>query len=127
MPSDPAPPTPTPAPLDPQALTDYIAALEQLHDLLDDAFWAASTMEAKDVFHGLSQAIFDILTPLEAGAIESATPQYVALKADVDAVNTKLQSVQGQVNDWIHKIDLANQVVGAMAQGIALAAKVFTL
>jgi hypothetical protein len=120
MPSD-------PAPLDPQALNDYIDALEQLHDLLDDAYWAATTIDAKDAFNGLSQAIFDILTTLEAGAIESATPQYVALKADVDAVNTKLDAVQVQVNNWIHKIDLANKVVGAMAQGVALAAKVFTL
>ncbi|HEX3720946.1 MAG TPA: hypothetical protein VH595_23590 [Verrucomicrobiae bacterium] len=124
---DPAPPTPTSAPLDPQALKDYIDGLEQLHDLLDDAYWAATTIDAKDAFNGLSQAIFDILTTLEAGEIESATPQYVALKADVDAVNTKLDSVQVQVNGWIHKIALANQVVGAMAQGIALAAKVFTL
>jgi|ERR1700677_1121637 hypothetical protein len=118
---------PTPAPLDGQALQDYITSLEQLHDLLDDGFWAATTIEAKDAINELSQAVFEILTTLEQQTIESATPEYVALKGTVDAVNAKLQIVQGQINAWIHKIELANQVAEAIAQAVALAAKVFAL
>jgi DNA repair ATPase RecN len=123
-------PTPgpiAPAPLDPEALQDYITALEQLHDLLDEAYWVATTIEAKDAINGLSQAVFDILTTLHEQAIQANTPQYTALKATVDAVNAKLQTVQGQINDWIHKIDVAGQVVAGIAQAVALAAKVFTL
>jgi hypothetical protein len=131
MSSTTATPTPTsppvPAPLDPQALKDYTASLEQLHDLLTNAYWVATSIEAKDALTGLSQAVFDILTTFEQEEIETATPEYVALKGTVNAVNVKLQAVQTQINDWIHKIDVATKVVGAIAQALALAAKVFTM
>ena len=121
------PPSPGPAPLDPQALTAYTASMEQLHDQLTSAYWYATTVDAKDALTGCSQAVFDILTTLEQEVIETATPEYAALKNDVTAVNTKLQSVQTQINDWIHKIDVAGQVISAIAQAVALAGKVFTL
>jgi hypothetical protein len=118
---------PASTPLDPQSLQDYTTALEQLHDLLDDAYWSATTIEAKDAINDLSQSIFEILTTLEQQAIQTATPEYIALKSTVDAVNANLQVFQGKVNGWIQKIDIANKVLSAIAQAVAQAGKVFAI
>ncbi|MGA2802311.1 MAG: hypothetical protein ABSE97_08105 [Verrucomicrobiota bacterium] len=106
---------------------NYQQSLQRLYNLLNQAYWVASTIEAKDAINGLAQAVSDILTTLNQGALDSSTTQYTILKANVAAVNAKLQSVQTQISDWIHVISVATQVTNAMDQAINLAAKVFTV
>lgn len=105
--------------------SDYQKALQALYDLLNQAYWYASTIEAKDALNGLAQAVSEILTTLNQGALDSNTAAYATLKSDVDAVNTKLNSVQTQINNWIHAISIATQVTGAIDQAVNEAAKVF--
>ncbi len=109
----------------PATQTAYQQALQQLYDSLNQAYWVASTIEAKDAIHGLAQAAYDILTALNQGALDTDTAQYATLKTNVDAVNAKLTAVQAQINSWIHVIALATQLTGAIDKALGLAAKVF--
>jgi hypothetical protein len=102
-------------------------SLQQLYDLLDQAYWVASTIEAKDAINGLTQALHGILTTLNQGALDDATAEYATLKATVAAVNSKIESVQAQINNWIHVVSLATQIAGAMDQALSACAKVFAL
>jgi hypothetical protein len=104
---------------------DYEQALQELYDLLDQAYWVASTIEAKDALNGLSQAVDDILTTLHQGALDTNTNTYTTLKTTVAAVNAKLSSVQNQINNWIHVIKIATQISGKIDQVINSAVKVF--
>jgi len=103
---------------------NYRDSLQKLYNLLNQAYWVASTIEAKDAINGLAQAVSDILTVLNQGALETNTAQYTTLKATVGMVNAKLQSVQSQINNWVHVISIAAQVTSAIDNAIDLAAKV---
>lgn len=106
---------------------NYQQSLQQLYNLLNQECGNASSIPAQDAINDLSQVVFGILTTLNQGALDTNTAQYVKLKADVTAANTKLQNARKQINNWINAISIATQVTGAIDQAINLAAKVFAV
>jgi hypothetical protein len=114
-------------PISPADQSSYQDALQQLYDTLNQAYWVATTIDAKDAINGAAQAVSDILTTLNQGALDSNTAQYTTLKSTVTAVNNKLITIKSQVNNWIHAISVAGQVAGAIDQALNLAAKVFSV
>ena len=110
----------------PQADQDaYRTQLLNLEEILDNAYWNATSGQAKDAIIGLTQNIADIITSLDQAALDTTTAQYATLKATVGSVNAKLKNAQDQINTWVHVVGVAAQVVGAIAQVLIQTAKVF--
>jgi len=105
--------------------TNYQQSLQTLEDLLDNAYWSATSIQAKDAITSLTQNISDILTTLNQGALDTNSASYTPLKAAVSAANTKLQTAQTQINNWVHVITVATQVTSAIDQVINQYAKMF--
>lgn len=114
-----------PAPISPsQQLND---AYSKLLDDLNDAFWAANTLEAKDQIKGFSEIVTDVITTLDATDLSTRDAQFAAAQTQVTSVNKQLQTLQQQINGIISKINTATAIVSDVTQAISLAAKVFTL
>lgn len=111
--------------ISPDAQNQYQQALQSLYNVLNQAYWYASTIDAKDAINGLAQAVSDVLTTLNQGALDSNSAQYTSLNTTVKAINDKLQTVQTEINDWVHAISIATQVTNAIDQAVSTAAKVF--
>ena len=102
---------------------NYRNSLQTLYDALRKAYWAASTIEAKDAITDLSQSVFDSLTILDQEALDSDTTQYKALKATVVAMDAKLRLVRSRTNNWIRAVSVASQLTATIDETIGLAAK----
>lgn len=104
-----------------QDLNDAYSAL--LNDL-NDAYWAASDVNAKDEIYGLIEAINTILTEMDAVDLESRDAAYTALLQKVTTVNKGLQVLQKQIDSIIKKISTAAAIVSDVTKVLTVAAKV---
>ena len=104
-----------------QDLSDAYSAL--LGDL-NDAYWAASSLEVKDQLYGIIEAVTSLITQLVAADLASRDAAYAALVAQVAAVNKKLDVLQQQINSMINRINTAATIVSDVAKVLAVAATV---
>jgi hypothetical protein len=100
-------------------------AYQALYETLNDAYWAASTIEAKDRLHGLAESVFDIVTDLNRAEIKKRTAEYQATAKQVTAVSDKLATLKTDIRQLIHRVEVAGQVANAIDQAIRLASKFF--
>ena len=105
-----------------QSLAD---ALQDLYETLDKAFWVASTIEAKDMIRGLSEAVFDALTDLNRLDISSRTTDYQPIKTSITRINAKLDTLKSQIDQLVHEMQIAAQVAAAIDTAVSAAAKFF--
>lgn len=101
----------------------YRNSLQAVYDALRQAYWAASTIEAKDAITDLAQSVFDVMTILNREALDADAADYKVLKATIVAMNAKLQLVRSQTNNWIRAVSVASQLTETMDEAIGLAAK----
>lgn len=98
-------------------------AYERLYGLLSDAYWKASTIEGKDRIRGLADAIYDILTRVNAAEIGSRTAEFKSLANEVSAVNARLDALKTEIDQIIAVVKLATDIANAADQAISRAAK----
>src|SRR5579864_4243844 len=102
-------------------------AFEQLYYALDDAYWAASTIQDKDRIRGIQSVVFEILTQLNQADITSRTADFKALAGTFTSIQKKLQDLQSDVDTIIHATQIASKVVNATVQVLSVAARFFPL
>jgi hypothetical protein len=100
-------------------------AYEALYERLSDAYWAASTIQDKDRIRGLEDALYDILTDLNAANLRSRTADYQTCKGLVEATNARLSTLKEDLDKVIHAVKIATQVAGALDKALAIAVKFF--
>src|SRR2546422_10705439 len=93
---------------------DLHDAVQNLYNLLDQAYWAASTIESKDRIRGIEDVLFDILTQLNRADIESRTQDYAALAKLVDASNRRLEKLKEDIDQIIHVVKVATDTASAI-------------
>ena len=113
-------PAPNPAP-DWDTLTE---AFQNLHDQLQQAYWKATSVEAKDQITDLTHDVSSVLTSLYQGELADNTQQYKRLSAQIKSVNKDLGDFQKQINNLVNDVNIATQVVSAIAQAADQYAKV---
>jgi DUF1680 family protein len=111
----------------PTTQKDVQAAFQSLYDGLTQAYWSASTIEAKDRIYGVEEIVFDILTDLEKNDLESDYDAFKTVKANVAPVLKKLDALKKEIDDVIQAVKVATEVAGYLDQAIKLAAKYFAL
>jgi hypothetical protein len=113
------------APAGPQpAKQDLINAYSDLLGDLNDAYWAASSLDVKDQLYGIIEVVTSLVTQLVATDLASRDAAYAALVAQVSSTNKKLDALQQQINSMISRINTATTIVSDVAKVLAVAAKV---
>jgi hypothetical protein len=101
------------------------SALQELYVSLNQGYWVATTIEAKDKIHGLAEALFDILTDLNKADMSSGTSEYVAIQKQVKIVNAKLKKLKSDIDEIIHLVQTAVQITQMIDKTISIAARFF--
>ena len=103
---------------------DLNDAYSELLNDLNDAYWAASSMDAKDQLYGFIEAITILVAQLNSGDLESRDPAYAALAAQVASANKQLGALQKQISSLINRINTVAKIVADVDKVVAIAAKV---
>jgi septal ring factor EnvC (AmiA/AmiB activator) len=111
-------------PTGPPTKQDLDDAYSDLLDDLNDAYWAASTMDAKDQLYGWSELVTNLVTQLDATDLSSRDPAYEALVSQIASVNKQLDTLQKEINSLINRINTAAKIVADVAKVASIAAKV---
>ena len=104
---------------------DVHDAFEELYYALNDAYWAASTIQDKDRIRGIQDVVFQILTGLNQADIASRSADFKALAGTFVSVQAKLDALQKDVDQIIHATQVAAKVVSGITKALALATKFF--
>jgi hypothetical protein len=93
---------------------DAYQALGKLYDALDKAYWAASTVEAKDRIYGLSSIVIDAYNDMAAQNLAADTSQYQGASDALKCITDKLSDLKNDIATLVHAIGIANDVVSAI-------------
>jgi DNA repair exonuclease SbcCD ATPase subunit len=102
-------------------------AFQQLYDGLTQAYWSASTIEAKDRIYGVEEVVFDVLTDLAREDLDSRTQVYEDVAINVKSALTKLDRLKEDIDQLIHAVKVASEVAGVIDKAVKLATKFFGL
>jgi len=105
---------------------DLSNAYSDLLDDLNEAYWAASSIDVKDRLYGMIEAISDIISALDKADFESRDATYASLAAKVTDINKQLAKLQTQIGSMISRINTAAAIVSDVAKALTLAEKIIT-
>ena len=99
------------------------AAYQALFDALGEAYWAASTVQAKDQIQGVRDAVHQVLTAIIQAQLEEDTTQLESLTGLITATDDALEKLQADIDGIVHKITVVTQVEAAITGVLQLAGK----
>jgi len=100
-------------------------AYQELYNAITDAYWAASTIQDKDRLMGLSEAVYNILTKLNADGIRSRSVEYADVREGVNEVNGRLSKLADDIATIVHRVNVAAQVTNGISKALDFSAKFF--
>ncbi len=104
---------------------DLNKAYSDLYDDLNEAFWAAGTLEAKDQIKGFMDEVSEVITALDSADLATRDATFDQLNAQVSTVNKQLQTLQQQINGIISRISTATAIISGITKVVSLAAQAF--
>jgi len=99
-----------------QASQKLIAAINKL----DEAFKAASTLDAKDKIYSAMEVIQDELNALIAAGLKDNAAQYEAQTQIFKDSKAELEKLKNQIDTLISFIKIASEVISTLSSVIAL-------
>lgn len=108
---------------DAAAQTRVHAAFQELYDALNDAYWAADSMQKKDRIKGVADGVFAVLTELNRGSIQAGTQQYKELKTEVNESLKHIKKFKKEIDELILAVKQATKVSKKIDQAVEVAAK----
>jgi len=93
---------------------------QAVYDALGNAYWEASTVDAKDQIHGAMEEVYDIITAYDQQDLATNTNAFLALKPKIDQTNAALKVIQTEVNAITKKISTASTLIGTIAKVLSL-------
>ncbi len=101
------------------------AEYQELYNTLNESYWVATTIEAKDRIHGVAEMVFDILTDLNRADLSSRTQEFARIEQAVTEVNERLDDLKKEIDKFIHAVKMATRVTQAIDKALATASKFF--
>ncbi len=114
-------PQPAAAPPSLPTNPDPIETYKALYDVLGRAYWEASDLNAKDTIQGARDAIYQILTDLNAAKLDANTTLFLQLKSKIEDSNKALEKIEKEISQITKNISTASSVVAAIAKVLSLA------
>jgi hypothetical protein len=110
------------------ASQDDLAALQKLfytlYNSLNDAYWAASTGEAKDEIHGAQDVVNQVLDTLDTADLESDNAAMATLTQNLKDSMKDLSDLQNKLNAIVHSVAIANTAIQAITDALTAAGKI---
>jgi hypothetical protein len=107
---------------------DDLSALQKTYyaayNALRDAYWAASTIEAKDEIHGAEDLVNQILDALDRADLESDNAAIADLTKSLKDSMNDLSKLQNKLDGIVHNVSIANTAVQAITAALTVAAKI---
>ena len=104
---------------------DLDQAYTDLLDALNDGFWAASTIEAKDKIKGVMDAVTDAIQDLDSADLTARNQQFTVLGTQLKTVNTQLQALQTQISNLVSRINTATSIISGITKVVTLVGQIF--
>ena len=104
---------------------DVCDSFQKLFELLNDGYWAATTIEDKDRIKGLADVVSEILTQLNQEDIESRDDDFKALTKTVQGIVPRLDKLKADIDRIIANVKIATSVAQALDEATSLALKYF--
>lgn len=101
------------------------AALQQLHLVLDDAYWAAINTEDKDRISGVKALVYDLSMEMFQLEIEDRTAELKDLRGEMNDAVKSIKKIKQDIDDLIKAVKTATKVAKAVDQVVEAAAKIF--
>jgi flagellin-like hook-associated protein FlgL len=99
---------------------DPADAYRLLYDSLDDAYWEASDIQAKDLVHGVQTEVGEILDAIVHQQLATNTALFAAMGVKIQATNAGLEKIQKDIDHITRNISTAGTVLGAIGKVLAL-------
>jgi len=95
-------------------------AYKALYDSLGDAYWQASDINGKDTIHGLQEAVGNLMAQIDQQQLASNTDLFIKIGAQIQATNSALKDLQGNINNITKNIATAGKVIAAITTVLSL-------
>lgn len=102
---------------------ELFAAIDQVYDALNSAYWAASTIQDKDSIKGTLDVLDDLLMALNRAAFKDRTALLNAVGAKVDLAGKQLLKTKNEIDQIVRAVGVASQVVKAVDNAITTIAR----
>jgi predicted helicase len=96
-----------------------------LYSKLKSVFWAAST-EGRVQIQGPIDVVNKVLDQLDKAGLEADNDAIDALTDSLRVATKNLGDLQKQVDQIVHNVHVATEVVGAIDKAVSIAGKVIT-
>jgi chaperonin cofactor prefoldin len=103
------------------------STFHELRDKLNDAFFAATTTEAKDAIEGPLDTIDDVLDNLDKADLESDNAAIQSLSKALSDSTKQLQDLQKQLDKIVHSEAIVADVIGGIDKALSVAKVVMPL
>lgn len=100
----------------------FYEALGECYNALDDAYWAASSIEVKDNILGCIRHVSDMRDIMLLNKLEDRTAEFGKVAEKIAAGNKRLEKLKDQIDDLINKIDAITKVVATISKVISFKA-----
>jgi hypothetical protein len=108
--------------------------LDQLHNTLDDfydglndAFWAATTPEAKDQLHGALALITAVIDTIIRAELTMDNAVLISLTDTLKTSMKDLTDLRQQIDKIVHDVGIAATAIGAIDKALTITGKIIAL
>jgi hypothetical protein len=108
----------------PLTVKDLSDAYSDLLDDLNDAYWAASSIDTKDQIYGMIEAVGGIISELDSADLNSRDAAYGVLVTNIASLNKQLEALQKGINSLISRINTSASVISDITKILSVAAKI---
>ncbi|BFM11565.1 hypothetical protein R50072_17180 [Simiduia litorea] len=91
-------------------ISDAIVTLEELLGCLDDAYWEASSLEGKDHFYNLINAIHQEMSELNKLSVQDHNLTYEIICSDFRLATTELDSLTAKPHNSVIRSKTAKRL-----------------
>jgi hypothetical protein len=109
---------------------DDLATLKKtfytLYNKLNDAYWAASTVEAKDQIHGAKDLVDQILDLLDQADLKSDNDAIATMTQTLKSCVKDLNDLQNKLDAIVHNVAVAATAIQAIDKALTIAGKITT-
>lgn len=108
----------------PNEITELQKAFYALYNSLNDAYWAASTVEAKDQIHGAKDLVESVLDIIDRADLEADNAAMANLRESLKSSMKDLGDLQKQLDAIVHNVAVATTALQAIDKALTIAGKV---
>lgn len=98
-----------------------------LYTQLKNAYWAASTIEAKDQISGALDVTRDVIDTLNQLQLDDDNADLTSLKGALGTATKDLADLQRKVDGIVHNVAIATTAIDGITTALTIAGKVIAL